>query len=236
MAGLTLSATMGAGRIDWTQPPTAVLFDLDGTLADTAGDLGGALNQLRVARGLEPLPLEVLRPYASAGARGLIGVGLDVRPGDPEFESLREAFLAAYMRCLADTTALFDGVDQLLYELGARGLKWGIVTNKPHRFTLPVMDGLGLREEAAVIISGDSTAHPKPHPLPLLTACEEMGVDPASVLYVGDDLRDIQAARAAGMPSAAAAWGYIGHNGEVESWGADVVVRQPMDLLRHLPI
>ncbi len=225
----------GQGRIDWALPPTAVLFDLDGTLADTAGDLGGALNQLRIARGLDPLPLDVLRPYASAGARGLIGVGLDVHPGDAEFESLREGFLAAYTRCLADTTALFDGVAELLYELGARGLKWGIVTNKPHRFTLPVMDGLGLREEAAVIISGDSTAHPKPHPLPLLTACEEMGVAPASVLYVGDDLRDIQAAKAAGMPSAAAAWGYIGHNGEIASWGADVIADQPLDLLALLP-
>lgn len=221
--------------IDWTCKPTAVLFDLDGTLADTAGDLGGALNQLRVSRGLAPLPLEVLRPYASAGARGLLGVGLDVHPGDPEFDGLREAFLAAYTGCLADTTALFDGMGELLYELTARGLQWGVVTNKPHRFTLPVMEGLGLRDQAAVIISGDSTPHPKPHPQPLLTACEQMGVAPASVLYVGDDLRDILAAHAAGMPSAAAAWGYIGHNGEVETWGADVVLDRPLALLDHLP-
>jgi 2-phosphoglycolate phosphatase len=231
---MVISATFGEGAITWTCPPTAVLFDLDGTLADTAGDLGGALNQLRVARGLDPLPLDMLRPYASAGARGLIGVGLNVHPGDPEFDALRKGFLAAYTKCLADTTVLFDGVAELLYELTTRGLRWGVVTNKPHRFTLPVMDGLGLREEAAVIISGDSTAHAKPHPLPLLTACEEMGVAPASVLYVGDDLRDIQAAQAAGMPSAAAAWGYIGHNGKVESWGADVVISQPLELLDHL--
>lgn len=229
------SGAFKLGSINWASPPTAVLFDLDGTLADTAGDLGGALNQLRVARGLDPLPLDVLRPYASAGARGLIGVGLDLHPGDPEFEPVRLAFLEAYTACLADTTALFDGVSELLYELSARGLKWGIVTNKPHRYTLPVMEGLGLREEAAVIISGDSTAHAKPHPLPLLTACEDMGVAPASVLYVGDDLRDIQAAKAAGMPSAAAAWGYIGHNGEIESWDADIVVAQPADILKHLP-
>lgn len=232
---MTLSTSMRlGGAIHWQIPPQAVLFDLDGTLADTAGDLGGALNQLRVARGLAPMPLDDLRPYASAGARGLIGVGLDIHPGDAEFEPMREAFLAAYTRCLADTTVLFDGMPELLYELSARGMKWGIVTNKPHRFTLPVMDGLGLREEAAVIISGDSTAHAKPHPLPLLTACEQMGVPPAAVLYVGDDLRDIQAAQAANMPSAAAAWGYIGHNGEVESWGADVVAAQPLDLLKHL--
>lgn len=231
---MRIDATFKPCGIQWASPPTAVLFDLDGTLADTAGDLGGALNQLRVQRGLPPLPLDVLRPYASAGARGLIGVGLDIHPGDPEFDTLRQAFLDAYMSCLADTTALFDGMSDLLYELTTRGLKWGIVTNKPHRFTLPVMDGLGLREDAAVIISGDTTAHAKPHPLPLLTACEQMDVSPASVLYVGDDLRDIQAAKAAGMPSAAAAWGYIGHNGEISDWGADVIAAHPMDLLAHL--
>jgi phosphoglycolate phosphatase len=231
---MRLDATFRSGRIQWRSATTAVLFDLDGTLADTAGDLGGALNQLRLQRGLAPLPLDMLRPYASAGARGLIGAGLDIHPGDAEFEPLRQAFLDAYTACLADTTALFDGMSELLYELGARGLKWGVVTNKPHRFTLPVMDGLGLREEAAVIISGDTTAHAKPHPLPLLTACEIMGVAPDTVLYVGDDLRDIQAAQAAGMPSAAAAWGYIGHNGEIDTWGADVIVSHPLDLLAHL--
>lgn len=227
---------MNAARINWTQPPQAVLFDLDGTLADTAGDLGGALNHLRVARGLAPLPLDVLRPYASAGARGLIGVGLDIHPGHPEYDALREAFLVAYTQCLADTTALFDGMPQLLDELEARGIKWGVVTNKPHRFTIPVMDGLGLTQRAAVIISGDSTAHAKPHPLPLLTACEQIGVAPAAALYVGDDLRDIQAAQAAAMPSAAVRWGYIGHNGEIESWGADVIADQPLDLLHHLSV
>ncbi len=222
------------GAIEWREAPRAVLFDLDGTLADTAGDLGGALNQLRVARGLAPMPIDDLRPHASAGARGLIGAGLNIHPGDAEFEPLREAFLANYLRCLADTTALFDGMSDLLYEITARGMKWGVVTNKPHRFTLPVMEGLGLRELAATIISGDSTAHAKPHPLPLLTACEEMGVAPASVLYVGDDLRDIQAAQAANMPSAAAAWGYVGFNGTIESWGADVIAQRPLDLLSVL--
>jgi 2-phosphoglycolate phosphatase len=225
---------VSTGRINWTQPPQAVLFDLDGTLADTAGDLGGALNHLRVARGLAPMALSELRPYASAGARGLIGVGLDIHPGHAEYDALREAFLAAYTQCLADTTTLFDGMPQLLDELEARGIKWGVVTNKPHRFTMPVMDGLGLTQRAAVIISGDSTAHAKPHPLPLLTACEQIGVPPASALYVGDDLRDIQAAQAALMPSAAVQWGYIGHNGEIGTWGADVVVAHPLDLLDHL--
>ena len=223
-----------AGLLTWAEPPQAVLFNLDGTLADTAGDLGGALNVLRVARGLAPMPLDVLRPYASAGARGLIGVGLDIHPGDAEFEPLRLAFLEAYTQCLADTTALFDGMAELLATLEARGLKWGVVTNKPHRFTVPVMAGLQLMARAGTVISGDSTAHAKPHPLPLLTACEEIGVAPARCLYVGDDLRDIQSAQAAAMPSAAAAWGYIGHNGDIASWGADVIAQQPLDLLQHL--
>ncbi|HYR24911.1 MAG TPA: HAD-IA family hydrolase, partial [Aquabacterium sp.] len=143
-------------------------------------------------------------------------------------------FLDAYERGLADTTVLFDGMAALLDRLEARGLQWGIVTNKPHRFTVPVMAGLGLVERAATLISGDTTPHPKPHPLPLLTACAEMQVAAQRVLYVGDDLRDIQAAKAAGMPSAAAAWGYIGHNGEIDSWGADIIVAQPLDLLPHL--
>ena len=214
----------------WSTPIRAVLFDLDGTLADTAGDLGGALNTLRVARGLAPLPLSVLRPYASAGARGLIGVGLDIHPGDAEFEPLRQAFLDAYMTCLADSTCLFDGVAELLAKLEAARMPWGVVTNKPHRFTLPVMAGLTLQERATVIISGDSTAHAKPHPLPLLTACEQAGIVPAATLYVGDDLRDIQAAQAAGMPSAAAGWGYLGGETPVSAWGADIISPHPMDI------
>jgi phosphoglycolate phosphatase len=227
----------------WSKAPSAVLFDLDGTLADTAGDLGGALNQLRAEHGLLPLPLDVLRPYASAGARGLIGIGLNVQPPQAEFEPLRQRFLALYERCLADTTHLFDGVMPLLNQLEAQGCRWGVVTNKPHRFTLPVMQALGLLDRAAVIISGDSTAHAKPHPLPLLTACEQMAADPAYTLYVGDDLRDIQAAQAAGMPSVAAAWGYLGTTHDIAQWGADVICHAPQALLplitpssKHLPL
>lgn len=216
--------------IQWPSAPQAVLFDLDGTLADTAGDLGGALNQLRLQRGLPPMPLDTLRDYASSGARGLIGVGLDIHPGHPEYDQLRLNFLAAYEQCLAETTVLFDGVAELLAQLESAGLPWGVVTNKPHRFTIPVMKGLKLDQRAAVIISGDSTAHAKPHPLPLLTACELMGVAPEATLYVGDDLRDIQAAIAAKMPSAAAAWGYLGHEHDINDWGADVITAQPQDL------
>lgn len=229
-----LHAHHAPSRIRWSAPPQAVLFDLDGTLADIAGDLVGALNRLRVQRGVPPMPLETLRPYASAGARGLLGAGLDIHPGHDEFEPLRLAFLAAYAQCLSETTVLFEGMAELLDQLEARGLKWGVVTNKPHRFTVPVMDGLGLMARAGVVISGDSTAHAKPHPLPLLTACEQLGVPPARALYVGDDLRDIQAAQAAAMPSAAARWGYIGHNGDIADWGADVIATTPLDLLHFL--
>ena len=220
--------------ITWAQAPQAVLFDLDGTLADTAGDLAGALNTLRVQRGLAPLPVERLRPHASAGARGLIGAGLDIHPGDADYETLRVAFLDAYAAGLANTTRLFDGMPELLDALEARGLRWGVITNKVHRFTIPVMDGLGLTQRSAVIISGDTTAHPKPHPLPLLTACEQLGISPQAAMYVGDDLRDIQAARAAGMPSVAAAWGYLGEAVGIADWGADVISQHPQDLLSLL--
>lgn len=221
--------------INWAKLPRAVLFDLDGTLADTAGDLAGALNTLRVQRGLEPLPVEQLRPHASAGARGLIGAGLDIHPGSEDYEPLRVAFLDAYAAGLANTTRLFDGMPELLAALEGRGLLWGVITNKVHRFTIPVMDGLGLTQRAAVIISGDTTEHPKPHPLPLLTACERIGISPEEAMYVGDDLRDIQAAQAAGMPSVAAAWGYLGEAVGIEDWGADVISQKPLDLLSLLP-
>lgn len=216
------------------RPLRAVLFDLDGTLADTAGDLAGALNYLRKARGLAPLPEAHLRPHASAGARGLLSAGLDIHPDHPEYETLRVAFLAAYEQCLSDTTALFEGMHEVLNTLETRGLAWGVVTNKVHRFTLPVMQGLGLAERAGVIVSGDTTAHSKPHPLPLLTACEQLGVPPEATLYVGDDLRDIQAAQAAGMPSAAAAWGYLGLAHDIRDWQATMIVDQPRDLLHWL--
>jgi N-acetyl-D-muramate 6-phosphate phosphatase len=230
-----MSDTPGViGRIQWPAPVQAVLFDLDGTLADTAGDLGGAVNVLRVREGLPPMDLALLRPHASAGARGLLAVGMNVVPGDERFEPLRLDFLQAYLDCLADTTCLFDGVAELLQTLEHRGIAWGVVTNKPHRFTIPVMQGLQLLDRSGTTISGDTTAHAKPHPLPLLTAAEALGVEPARTLYVGDDLRDIQAAQAAGMPSAAAAWGYLGTAHEVHEWRADVICQRPIDLLSVL--
>lgn len=211
--------------------PGAVLFDLDGTLADTAPDLAGALNALRLQRGLAPLPVEALRPYASAGARGLLGAGLDLRPEHADYEAHRVAFLDLYEQMLDRDSRLFDGIDSLLSALEDRGIPWGVVTNKSQRFTPRVVAGLGLDRRASVVVSGDTTPHAKPHPAPLLHACAQIGVEPAAAIYVGDDLRDVQAARAAGMPAVAAAYGYLGEAGEVASWGADAVIHQPAALL-----
>src|SRR5215218_8965400 len=174
-------------------PVEAVLFDLDGTLADTAGDLAGALNRLRADRGLPAVPIEPLRAHASAGARGLLGAGMGVLPDDPEFPLLRERFLAYYADGLAITTRLFDGVPALLDALEARGIGWGVVTNKAQRFTRPVVEALGLSPRSAVMVSGDTTPHAKPHPAPLLHAAEALGTAPAACAYVGDDLRDVLA-------------------------------------------
>ncbi|WP_140634961.1 phosphoglycolate phosphatase [Methylibium rhizosphaerae] len=209
----------------------AVLFDLDGTLADTAPDLGGALNRMRQRRGLDPLPIEVLRPLASAGARGMLQAGLQVKPGDGAFEALRDEFLDEYERALDVDSCLFDGVSQLLQELERRGLRWGVVTNKAERFTLPVLRGLSLAQRASVVIAGDTTPHAKPHPEPLLEACRRLALPPAQAVYVGDDLRDMQAARAAGMPSIAAGYGYLGEDSDVTQWEADAVIHEPGALL-----
>ena len=210
----------------------AVLFDLDGTLADTAPDLGGAVNRMRMKRGLVPLPIELLRPVASAGARGMLGVGFAMRPDMDGYEPLREEFLAEYEAALDRDTVLFDGVADCLAALDARGLRWGVVTNKATRFTGPVLAGLGLT--ADVVICGDTTPHAKPHPAPLLEACQRLGVAAGEAIYVGDDLRDVQAARAAGMPSVAAGYGYLGESPDLAAWGADAVIDTPMALLELL--
>lgn len=212
----------------------AVLFDLDGTLADTAPDLGGALNRLRERRGLSALPISQLRPVASAGARGMLGAGLGMSPGDDEYEAARVEFLSEYEAALDRDTRLFDGVAECLTSLAQRGLRWGIVTNKATRFTVPVVAGLGLDRTAAVVISGDTTPHAKPHPAPLLEACARLGIAPQEALYVGDDLRDMEAARAAGMPAIAAAYGYLGATPDLDAWRADAVIATPIDLLSLL--
>lgn len=215
----------------------AVLFDLDGTLADTAPDLAAAANQMRVARGLAPAPLERLRPVASAGARGLIGAAFGVGPDDREFPAMREEFLSNYEANLRVETVLFPGVDALLDDLDARGVRWGIVTNKVARFTTPLVALLGLDRRAACVVCGDTTPYSKPHPAPLLHAADALGVDPQHAVYVGDDLRDIQAGHAAGMATIAAAYGYCGNDLPPLDWNAHYVADTAdalLALLRHV--
>jgi 2-phosphoglycolate phosphatase len=214
--------------------PEAVFFDLDGTLADTAPDLGAALNRLLLEQGRAPLAHAVLRPHVSAGARGLLHVGFGIGPENPAYTSLRERFLDIYEQSLCKHTALFDGMDTLLAALEAQGIAWGVVTNKPERFTLPLMEALGLAGRAAAIVGGDTTAKAKPDPLPLLHACTVAGVAATASAYVGDDLRDIQAGRAAGMRTFAAAWGYLGDGLPIDEWGADRLIAEPTGLLEDI--
>ena len=212
----------------------AVLFDLDGTLADTAGDLANAVNRVLADRGLPIVPVSEVRPHASSGARGMIGAAMGVTPEDPGYGALRDAFLAHYANGLADTTRLFDGVDALLDALDARGVAWGIVTNKATRFTAPVTAALGLAARTRVIVSGDSTPHAKPHPAPLLHAATQLRIDPARCVYVGDDLRDVQAGNAAGMATIVASYGYIGAAGDAAAWPATGWIATPGELLAWL--
>jgi N-acetyl-D-muramate 6-phosphate phosphatase len=212
------------------QRPRAILFDLDGTLADTAPDLAAAMNRVRALRGLEATPYELLRPVASAGARGLIGAAFGLKPDDAGYDELRIAFLDSYEAAIAEHTTLFAGVDRLLAALQEQNLSWGIVTNKAARFTDRLVPRIGL-EHAACVISGDTTPHAKPHPEPLHEAARRLGFAAQECWYVGDDLRDIQAGQAAGMATIAAAWGYCGHI-EPATWNADVVITTPMDLLQ----
>jgi N-acetyl-D-muramate 6-phosphate phosphatase len=209
--------------------PRAVLFDLDGTLADTAPDLAAAMNKVRTDRGLEPTAYEVLRPVASAGARGLIGAAFGLKPGDDGYEELRVAFLDTYEAAIAVHTRLFDGIPDLLEGLQTRKLSWGIVTNKAARFTDPLVLKIDLGH-AGCVISGDTTPHSKPHPAPLIEAARRLDIAPEECWYVGDDLRDIEAGRAAGMTTIAAAWGYCGH-AEPATWEADALTHTPLDVL-----
>jgi N-acetyl-D-muramate 6-phosphate phosphatase len=214
----------------------AVLFDLDGTLIDSAMDLGAAAEKMRTQRGLPLLGLAAYRHMAGAGARGMLGIALDVAPNDPGYEALKGEFLANYEAALSVHTQAFDGVAELLMQLGVRGLSWGIVTNKAERFALPLVQCLPVLSTAAVVIGGDTTPHPKPHPAPLLEAAARLGVAPARCLYVGDDLRDVVAGRAAGMKTVAARYGYLGAVSDTEQWGADYFIDQPLSLLKILDL
>jgi len=212
----------------------AVLFDLDGTLVDSAPDLAGAGNDMRLERGLPALPLSHYRPMVGSGARGMVGIALKVTPEDADFVALRDEFLDRYETRLTRESRVFGEMLPVLAALDAHPLRWGIVTNKAARYTTPVVDGLGLGARAAVVISGDTTPHAKPHPAPLLEAARRLGLAPASCLYVGDDLRDMQAGRAAGMQTVAAAWGYLGLGEPIGAWHADAVIERPDELLQLL--
>lgn len=210
---------------------TAVLFDLDGTLADTAPDLGFALNELRTMRGHEKIPLALIRPEASNGVRGLLGLGFGIAPEDPEFQGLRTAFLAIYEENLCRETRLFEGMKELLDEIESRKIPWGIVTNKPIRFAEPLVRKLGLN--AGVVVGGDSCARAKPHPDPLLHAAEKLSVSPIGCLYLGDDRRDVDASLAAGMTAIVANYGYLS-GGNPQSWGARGSIDHPLELLAFI--
>jgi N-acetyl-D-muramate 6-phosphate phosphatase len=212
----------------------AVLFDLDGTLIDSAPDLAGTGNDMRLARGLPALPFEAFRPMVGAGARGMLGIALQVAPSDEGFLALRDEFLDRYEQRMTQLTRVFDGVLPVLQSLKDRAIAWGIVTNKAERFTLPLVRALGLGTQAAAVVGGDTTPHSKPHPAPLLEAARRMGISPGDCVYVGDDLRDVQAGHAAGMATVAAAWGYLGLGEPIEAWGADHVIDRPGQLLNCL--
>ena len=207
----------------------AVLFDLDGTLLDSAPDLGFAANQLRAKRGLPSLPLDSYRAYVGTGARGMLRIALGITPENSEFEVLKEEFFAAYECCLGSHSMLFDGVEVMLHALSRYGYSWGIVTNKSERFALPIAKATHSMSNA-VMICGDTTAHSKPHPEPLLEAARRLNVLPQRCIYVGDDERDMIAARAAGMGAVAAAYGYLGDAGGVQGWQPDAVIHSSHEL------
>jgi 2-phosphoglycolate phosphatase len=210
--------------------PLAVFFDLDGTLADTADDLAAPVNAMRLERGQPLLPVAELRPFASAGARGLIGKGLGVGKDDPGYEALRLEFLERYEKDIVVHTRLFEGITELLQRLESEGIRWGVISNKIERYVRIIMERLELAHRSAVTYGGDSAARPKPHPDLMLLALRTTGLAGGDCVYVGDDLRDVVAGRAAGMQTVAAAYGYCGDADSPENWGADALIRHPTEL------
>lgn len=213
---------------------SAVLFDLDGTLIDSAPDLGAAADKMRTDRSLESLPLSLYRPMAGAGARGMLAVAFGLTPEDKAFEALKEEFFINYEARLVKNTYAFEGVAELIKRICDSGLKWGVVTNKSARFTLPLTGAMPLFTTAQTIISGDTTPHAKPHPAPLIEAARQLDLPPHCCVYVGDDERDIIAGHAAGMPTVAAAYGYLGNVDDTKSWNANFTITKPLELLNLL--
>jgi 2-phosphoglycolate phosphatase len=216
----------------FSSPFHGVFFDLDGTLADTAPDLVAATNKLLLARNLDPKPYEFLRPYASAGARGLLEGAFGIGTDHPDFITLRDEFFSNYENALLVDSKLFDDIDHLLDQMDQAKLPWGIVTNKSQRFTNPLVELMGLNQRSISTVSGDTTPHSKPHPEPILHAAKLANIDPTKSLYVGDDIRDVIAGKAACMKTVAAAYGYCGCKEAPQDWGADYLIHTPLELLK----
>mgnify|MGYP002654703481 FL=1 len=212
----------------------AVLFDLDGTLIDSAPDLGAAVDQMRVARGMSSLPLEHYRHMAGAGARGMIGLAFGYTPEHPEYEAMKEEFFRNYEACMTERTFAFEGIAEMIQALVDMNMPWGVVTNKSKRFAEPLTQGMSLFASSAVVISGDTTPHAKPHPAPLLEAAKRLNIDPSRCVYVGDDERDIVAGHAAKMKTVAATYGYLGAQADVSAWQAHAQIDSPLQLLNFL--
>lgn len=212
----------------------AVLFDLDGTLIDSAPDLGAAADKMRTDRGLTSLPLEHYRHMAGAGARGMIGIAFGITPEHPDFEDMKEEFFFNYENCMTERTQIFEGVVDMVASLVALRMPWGVVTNKSSRFTDPLTSSMPLFATAGTIVSGNTTPHAKPHPEPLYEAARRLAVDPSRCIYVGDDERDIVAGLAAGMGTVAATYGYLGQQADISRWNAHLQIDSPIDLLKFL--
>jgi len=226
-------------RPDWlkrwsAQSRRAMLFDLDGTLLDSAPDLAHAANQVRKQRGMDPMPVDELRPWISQGARGMITRGLGITTDHPEFEPARKTFMEFYAQCLSRQTTWWPGMDQVVEQLEAKGIAWGIVTNKIARFTEPLLRDIQLYDRCAVVVSGDTTPHPKPHPAPIAHAMDLLGLSAEAVVYVGDDLRDIQAGFAAGTWTIGCDFGHHVEEPLPRQWGADALIQKAQDLYRFL--
>lgn len=213
-----------------------VLFDLDGTLVDSAPDLCASLNRIRRSENLAPLPYNVLREYAGSGARGLLKIGFDITDQDPRFPKLKERFLSDYQNHCAEKVCCFDGIEQTLEEIEQAGWQWGVVTNKFSNFTVPIMKKLGLYDRACVIISGDETGKLKPHPDNMLVALNKMRALPQETPYVGDDIRDSKVAQTLGMPFAAATWGYLRQDFPIDEWHTHLVAHHPQELIGWLKV